>query len=198
MPRKTVPKVKDGRVQKKNNWEPTPRYESGAQLYPSFDRRRPGEGYRHLLKRRDLERFIDLLPDWEELSVGLQAIVLDAGDDAMGWHDAGVVGICAWEGDLWWMDAHPEFVDAHRDLLALLDVEVLEEDGKFIVKWTEGQARAFQLLHIFLHELGHHHDRMTTRSKRGTARGESYAEEYARRYFDRIWDSYLREFGRDL
>ena len=48
---------------------------------------------------------------------------------------------------------------------------------------------------IFLHELGHHHDRMTTRSRRGTARGEAYAENYALAYADRIWDGYVDAFG---
>ena len=62
----------------------------------------------------------------------------------------------------------------------------------------QGQARAFQLVHVFVDELGHHHDRMTTHSKRATARGESYAEDYANRYTDRIWNHYLRTFGRDL
>ena len=46
--------------------------------------------------------------------------------------------------------------------------------------WTEGQARAFQLLHVFLHELGHHHDLITTRRQLRGGRGEAYAERYAR------------------
>jgi len=46
-----------------------------------------------------------------------------------------------------------------------------------------------------LHELGHHHDRMTTKSKRTASRGEGYAERYALAYADRIWESYLNEFG---
>lgn len=75
---------------------------------------------------------------------------------------------------------------------------VVEDDYLYIVKWTDGQARAFQLLHIFLHELGHHHDRMTTRSERRAARGESYAELYANVYLRSIWSSYVREFGREL
>jgi hypothetical protein len=199
MRRKTAPKVKGGIVQKKNNWELTPRNASGPKGYPAFERRRPADGYRHLLKKRDIERFIDLLPDWDELAVGLQAIVLDDGDhEGMGWCAPGVVAICAWEEALWWNDARPRFVDEHRDLFVLLGVDSSEDDGRWTVRWTEGQARAFQLLHIFLHELGHHHDRMTTRDKRYTGRGEPYAEEYARQYFDRIWDSYLHAFGQEL
>jgi hypothetical protein len=55
-----------------------------------------------------------------------------------------------------------------------------------MVKWTENTARAYQLLYMFLHELGHHHDRMTTRSRRATARGEPYAESYANRDTERV------------
>ena len=35
-----------------------------------------------------------------------------------------------------------------------------------VCRFTEASARGFQLMHMFLHELGHYHDRMTTRSKR--------------------------------
>lgn len=52
-----------------------------------------------------------------------------------------------------------------------------------------------QLRHILLHELGHHHDRMTTRSQFESSRGENYAEQYALRYADGIWDEYFRLFG---
>jgi hypothetical protein len=196
--RKSAPRVKRGRVQKRNNWEPSPSYRDGSRPLPTLDRQRPGEGFRHLLKRRDVESFIELLPDWAELAVGLNAIVLAPGGGAMGLHEPGVIHVCAWEDDLWWPDAHPDFVSDHRRIFDLLSVEVAIEGERTVVKWTEGQARAFQLLHVFLHELGHHHDRMTTRSKRRTARGESYAETYANRYFASIWDGYFRVFGREL
>lgn len=63
------------------------------------------------------------------------------------------------------------------------------------VQYSENSMRAFQLMHVLLHELGHHHDRMTTRSQRQSARGDSYAEQYALRYMGEIWDSYITEFG---
>jgi hypothetical protein len=95
-------KVKDGRVQKKNNWELTPNYYSHGQRELVIDRQRPGEGFRDVLLQRDVEKFITLLPDWEELSVGLNAIVLAPGEDETdGFHSPGVVHICAWETDLW-------------------------------------------------------------------------------------------------
>jgi len=196
MNRKSAPKVRGGRVQKKNNWAETPDYYTADQPLPVVDRRRPGAGYRHLLKQRDIEEFIAILPQWDELSVGLNAIVLAAGtDDAMGWHEPGVVHVCAWEEELWWTDTIPAFVDDHRDVLELLGVIVARRGEKLVTKWTEPQARAFQLLHVLLHELGHHHDRMTTRSQREAARGEAFAEEYARRHEPRIRDEYLRRVG---
>ena len=50
-------------------------------------------------------------------------------------------------------------------------------------------------MHILLHELGHHHDRMTTTSQIRSARGERFAETYALRYADSLWDAYFREFN---
>jgi hypothetical protein len=95
-------------------------------------------------------------------------------------------------------------VEEHRSILELLDVEQVPiedsaECGELVrhledrsdpdpsvpghveLRFTEGQARAYQLLHILPHELGHHHDRITTRSRRRSARGEPYAEAYANR-----------------
>ena len=73
-------------------------------------------------------------------------------------------------------------LDAHREILDWLEVEC----GGTEVRWMESQARAFQLLHILPHELGHHHDCMTTRTQRYAASGEPYAEAYANRVFDEL------------
>ena len=195
MNRKSAPKVRRGRVQKKNNWVLTPSYYTTEQSLPVIDRRRPGEGYRHLLRRRDIEDFIAILPEWDALAEGLNAIVLARGGDEMGWHEPGVVHVCAWEEELWWDDTAPSFVDEHREILELLGVVVEKRGDRLVTEWSESQARAFQLLHVLLHELGHHHDRMTTRSRHDAARGERFAEEYARRHEARVWDEYLRRFN---
>jgi hypothetical protein len=196
VPRKTTPKVKGGRVQKKNNWSETTDAVLLAGTAVAFERRRPGPGYRHLLRRHDLERFIALLPNWDELAVGLRLVVLDEGEyGADGWHTTGMVGLCAWDRDLW-VDYHPSFVEDHKWLLDRLGVETVRQDETCVIaRWTEMTAKAFQLLHVFLHELGHHHDRMTTRSRDTAARGETYAEAYATRYAGIIWESYEAEFG---
>jgi hypothetical protein len=199
MRRRTAPKVIGGRAQRKNNWALTP---SGYWGLPhiSIERERPGPGHRHLLNKRDIVQFVELVPEWDSLSEGLDAIVLaraESGTD--GWTTPGVVGVCAWDRRLWqWTNG--DFYVEHREVFDRLGLEVervRDGWGGYLLKWTESQARAYQLLHVLLHELGHHHDRITNRSRRNLARGESYAEKYALQHEARVWDSYLRKFGLD-
>jgi hypothetical protein len=192
--RKVTPRVVDGKVQRKNRSELTSNYWNTEQPYPVIDRERPGKGYRHLLRKEDVCSFIDLLPDWSDLSQGLNAIVLAEGSDEMdGFHTPGVVGLCAWERELW-RCCDRDHYDEHAELYAKLGVSISRKAAGLVLQFTEPQARAFQLVHVLLHELGHHHDRMTTRSKRTAARGERFAEQYARQYESLIWDRYLDAF----
>lgn len=144
-----------------------------------------------------LRRFIALLPDWDELAAGLDAIAIARGtDEYLGICRPGVVVITAWDQDLWWPAVRPEWIDECRDLLDLLAVEdsASEIAGHVELRWTEPQARAFMLLDVLVHELGHHHDRMTTAGA-DAPRGEPYAFAYARRVQDEIWSAYVDEFG---
>jgi hypothetical protein len=196
--RKATPKVVDGQVQKKNNPERSASYYDTPPPTLTIDRQRPGQGYRHVLKQRDIETFITLLPEWAELSRGLNAIVLAPGErTTAGWHEPGVVHLCAWEEDLW-VDYKNDtaFFRDHEPIFRRLGV-IMEaaEDGYTLCKFTEAQARAYQLLHILLHELGHHHDRMTTRSKVRASRGEPFAEAYALKHEAVIWERYQEAFG---
>jgi hypothetical protein len=215
--RRTAMRVRDGRVLKKNNWRlAAGDYRALPQDEIRLDRRRPPDGSRHLITIAQLRRFVVMLPDWDEVAVGLDAIVLDSATDCAGWCGPGVVAVCAWPHGLWdWWP--PEMVEEHRDILDLLDVErvALEESaehrmlrdelaalsvdasslaGQLELRWTEPQARAYQLLHILPHELGHHHDRITSRSRRTAGRGEPYAEAYANRVLDQVWPRYARAF----
>ncbi len=195
--RKTTPKVVSGKVQTKSRRAETPSYYNTPQEIPALDRRKPGPGYRHLIKKKDLVRFISILPDWAELSAGLNVVVLAPGEwDCHGWHEPGVVAICAWDRGLW-QEASRSFLQEHHALLERLGVPVEKKQGVYLCKFDEASARAFQLLHIMLHELGHHHDRMTTRSKNRAARGEEYAEQYARKYENTIWHRYFEVFRID-
>ena len=193
--RKSTPHVVDGRVQKKNNPEWTANYYTTIPAALVIDRQRPGQGYRHVLMQRDVERFIRLLPDWAELSRGLNAIVLAPGEYSVGgWHTPGVVAVCAWEADLW-IDYSVGHYKDHQAIFDRLGVASHSILNGVMCEFTEDQARAYQLLHILLHELGHHHDRMTTKSKIRAARGEPYAESYALAYEAQIWEHYQRAFG---
>ena len=218
MHRRTAMKVKNGRVLKKNNWRLDPGdYRALTQQEIRLDRRRPPEFSRHLITIAQLRTFIELLPDWDEVAIGLDAIVLDSADDCAGWYAPGVVAVCAWYAGLWdWWS--PKMEAEHRHILDLLGVErvPIEESIEYRefydefpelgvrasglpadhveVRWTEPQARAYQLLHILPHELGHHHDRITTRSRRQTARGEPYAEAYANTVMEQIFPAYARVF----
>jgi len=50
------------------------------------------------------------------------------------------------------------------------------------------------LLHVFLHELGHHYDR--SRQKHlGATKGEQYAETFAVSRFSLLFPEYVRVFG---
>jgi hypothetical protein len=193
--RKTDPKVIGGLVQKKNNRALTADYYNTEQKTPIIDRRRPGKGYRHLLKQRDVLDFISILPDWDELSAGLNAVVLAPGDPYIyGYHTRGVVHVCAWDEGLW-IKLTPEGYEQEREIFERLGVPCEKQGDEMLCKFTEATARSHQLLATLLHELGHHHDRMTTRYKARPSRGEPYAEEYARKYAERIWVSYQEVFG---
>lgn len=48
---------------------------------------------------------------------------------------------------------------------------------------------------MFLHELGHHVDRISTRSRRESSRGEAFAEDFALRRAERLWPAFVAAFG---
>ena len=84
---------------------------------------------------------------------------------------------------------------AHPDTHHLSCGRVLERhDDELLLKWTENQVRAYQLLRIFLHEPGPRHDALTSRRGSRLNRGESYVEAYAEKYEAVIWDRYLETF----
>jgi len=194
-PRKTAPKVRDGKVQRKSRWELPANYYNTEQKELVFDRERPGHGYKHLLRLDDLRRFVQLLPMWEELSEGLNAIVLARGEeDCDGWHWPGVVALCAWKREIAVEGYSTAYYREHQRLLEKLNVPCwIEKDG-WTLEFDALTARAFQLIHVLVHELGHHHDRITSRRQQKCGRGEPYAESYAERHEDAVLEAYAREF----
>lgn len=193
--RRSTPQVRDGKVQRKNRQAETC---SG----PLIRREQPGAGFRHVVRKSDLAKFMDILPEWEELSHGLREIVLAKGDpDAAGWHRPGIVAICAWERcDS--QELSKSFVEDHASLYDRLGISYTwtvddgyENEGYFVATFTDESIRAYQLLHIFLHELGHHHDRMTTKPQIQSSRGEAYAEQYALRNEALLFRRYCEAFS---
>jgi len=192
--RKTTPKVKDGRVQKKNRHALTPNYWNTRQEELQLDVEKPGKGYKHFLKKRDIVRFLGLLPNWEELNVELDAVLLAEGGGADGWYTNGVLAICAWEKDKT-TSLDKDYFTEHKEIFRRLNIKFQIKTNGVICHFTEDQIVAYQLLHIFLHELGHHHDRISTRSQRDNGpRGEDYAEKYAFKYEKLIWNRFFEEF----
>ena len=162
-------------------------------------KKRPGDGYKHLVTIADLKKFIALLPDWDELSNGLQAVVLAPGQDGgYGFYQFPneVIELLAWPRQMTRRTSEPFWAE-NLPILKRLGVacSAPDADGFRRIFWSPEQARAFQLMNIFLHELGHHHDRMTSRRQKFCGRGEAYAENYARKYEAVIWQRYLRAFG---
>src|SRR5215469_6807043 len=106
-------RVRGGRVAKKNNWSPdTGDYYARPQSEIQIERTDPGPGYRHVVNVAQLRRFLSLLPDWEELAVGLEAISIYRGNrEWLGKSSPGVVVITAWDRDLWWLVSPAFFED---------------------------------------------------------------------------------------
>ncbi|PKP02184.1 MAG: hypothetical protein CVU11_12835 [Bacteroidetes bacterium HGW-Bacteroidetes-6] len=177
MNRKTTPKVKDGRVQKKNRHEITPNYWDYRQDTLQVAIESPGKGFRHFLKKRDIVRFLEILPNWKEIDIELDAILLAKGGGSDGWYNNGVIGICAWEKNKT-CSLDKEYFNAHLELFKRLELDYEIKKESVVCHFTESQIIAYQLLHVLLHEIGHHHDRINTKSKNRTARGEKYAEEW--------------------
>jgi hypothetical protein len=159
-------------------------------------RESPGAGYQHVLTPGDITVFINLLPQWDELAIGLGTILLARGSwDYDGWHFPGTVAVCAWRGELVQTISDVYYQD-HADIFRRLHVTCRPlNDTEYLAEFTEWSARSYQLLHILLHELGHHHDRMTSPSRKQATRGERYAETYALTHEQVVWNLYLRTFG---
>lgn len=194
--RRSAPKVKNGRVQKKNNQTETGDYYNAEMPWLVIDRKRPGRGYKHLLSASDIKSFLQLVPQWEDFEGWLEAIVLEPGnEDRFGAHTPGVILISAWPRDLWVVMSVQGLKD-EKPLLDLLGVPYVINNKQNWVQcqFTATTARAHQLLGTLLHEIGHHVDHITTRAKIDSCRGEPYAKEYAWKTAQIIFDDYCRVF----
>ncbi|MBL8949239.1 MAG: hypothetical protein JNK82_00585 [Myxococcaceae bacterium] len=183
--RKTATRVRDGEVQRKNRHGRTPW--SSAFIV----REAPREGSRHVLTARHVRDFLELLP--AELLEGIDQVLLDRATHLLGWCRHGIVALCAWPRELWTVWP-ADWLDDHRTSLELYGVPIVLQHGWFRCEFTEPQVRAFQLLRVLTHELGHHADLMATRSKR-FGHGERHAERFAIDWEQRLWADYVDVFG---
>lgn len=192
--RRTATRVKQGSVQKKNRHAKTPNYWNTHQDDIQIDIENPGKGYKHFLKKRDIKQFLEILPNREEIDVEFNAVLLAHGSYYTdGWYRNGVIAICAWNKDMKVEYALCHF-NAHKEIFVKLGVEYEIKKDYVICNFTENQIKAYLLLHIFLHELGHHHDRINTKRRKDCDRGENYAESYAFKYEEIIWNKYFEYF----
>ncbi|HEY9510475.1 MAG TPA: hypothetical protein VIV82_11510 [Verrucomicrobiae bacterium] len=192
--RRTATKVKDGLVQHKNRHRPT-----GHDGYV-LHRESPGREFRQVVSKRDVQAFIDIVPDWPRLSERLERIVLASRSD--GWDGAhefyhreetGAIFLHAWRADLW-TELTTSYFDSHQQILEALGVSFDRQENCVTCRFTEAQARAFTLLHVFMHELGHHYDRIHQKH-RNSSKGEDYAERFANSRFEQLFPMYVGLFG---
>lgn len=188
---KSSPRVRSGKQYRAERGASRAKDFNTSREFPEIFRKNPGPHHRHVLHVKHVRSFLSILPQWNELAVGLNAILLaphKTGCD--GFHRPGLVAICAQPRSLRF--AVPDwYVQAHRALFKHLNVCVEKTPEGVVITHTESSLRGFQLLHILLHELGHHHDRMTTRSRKRASRGEGFAESYANIHGELIRGRYL-------
>lgn len=191
--RRTAPKVVDGKVQRKNRQALT------SCKTTIIDRESPRHGFKHVVSKQDLFTFIDLISDWDRLSERLERIVLAAPSTADARHifyhgdRTAAIELYAWDQDLW-VELNRSYFDSHRHIFDRLGVSYDIKDDEAICRFTDSQARAFMLLHVFMHELGHHYDRLNQKH-RLSIRGEDYAERFANNRFDQFFMEYVKVFG---
>ena len=192
--RRTATKVKNGRVQRKNRHVPT------GHLGCMLDREPAGRGFRHVVTKRDVQAFIEIIPNWSKFSERLERIMLARRDYYLDgsyvfYHreETGGIFLNAWNEDLW-VNLNKEYFDAHREIFERLAVSHEPTKDTIVCRFTEAQARAFMLLHVFIHEVGHHYYRLHQKHH-GPGRGEDFAERFATSRFNDLYPAYVRAFG---
>ena len=199
--RTTTPRVKNGKVQRKNRTQNTEL--AGLLDNSRFNviRFKPDGPYFHPVRQPEVYRFVELIPDWTQISKGLSACVLNKdGDDVQqgASYERSYHAI--------WIDPFPKslstiwshaFFTAHKTFVERLGarVEFAESSSNITIHWTESQARAWQLLHLFLYELKVHAEYITLAKNRRFEHSNSVAEAYAFQTAEIIWDPYESEFG---
>lgn len=69
-------------------------------------------------------------------------------------------------------DLGEQFFKEHQGILDRLLMPYEQDGDEYYCEFTPKTASAFLLTHVFLHELGHHYDRMQTKAKEHCPGGE--------------------------
>ena len=147
--RKIKPKLKLGKENKRNRIALSRKYENIEKGVLIIDKDEAGYGYKHLLDKQEILKFVEIIPEWEKLSEGLNIVLLAKGSNySDGWHSKGKIAIRAWEKDLW-REVSNHYFNEHKMIFDKLEVKYETKDEGYILYFTENKARAFQLLHIF-------------------------------------------------
>lgn len=145
-------------------------------------------------------RFVELIPDWPEVSQGLSALAFDQyGSDAQTdtHYEPTYRAI--------WMYPFPDsmrtfwrrdFYEHHKDFVSRLGVDVVEGEGpRVTIGWTVAQAKAWQLLHLFLYDLSVHNQFMRSGEKPRYEHDNGTAEKYAFTTAARMLHTYEKVLG---
>jgi hypothetical protein len=199
--RKTTPKVRHGQVQKKDRHQWTEFQELLDNTAFSTIKMKPEDSYVHVVDRRRVLDFVELIPNWRDMSKGLSALVL--GYDG-----------CSHQTDInyspkaynsIWLSPFPKdmtlywsrsFAIEHKSITEFLGIDLIETgEDEIMTVWTKPQAQAWQLLHLFLYDLFCHNE-CTSQSRDNYHHQHKLAEEYAIKTAQLIVSDYERTIGR--
>jgi hypothetical protein len=190
--RKSAPGSRGGKTQKKNRTALSP--DVYVHQFESLvvQRVRPIRGSYHAVTPTDVRRFVSIIPDWDEVAAGIKAVILTpGGDDAYGrYNNVGIIKLDAWRRD------EPVFIPGRKEwLVRAMGIHEPDDGEGWELVFSRDQVRCLLLMGTFLHELGHHVDRIQTRSKADASNGEPYAIAYEQRRQPELWEAYCAAFG---
>lgn len=201
-PRREHPREKRGKRKPKPNKSDRLRWFPGPPGVFSVHRRSPGRQRYHPASPDDVRRFVQLIPGWQRVADDLDGVLLCGPWSAEYYDTEGLYGqhgivLFSWPKDprlsMWYA-----FTRHVPDTIRYLGLKERKRDRSFQSLWTPAQARAYVLLFVLLHEIGHHVDWVMSRDvhrRRRAGRGEPFAEDWAAEYRHRMWDDYVSAFG---
>jgi len=199
LPIRPLTRIKGGRPKPKPNRSDHLRWFPGPPGRFRVVRKPPGRQRYHPAGAEEIERFVGLIPSWEEISCDLDGVMLCAPwqeeyPDTEGLYGEHAIILFSWPRQPEERFRH-SFTRQLPEVAGRLSLRERRKDRDYAVTWSPSQARAYVLLFVLLHEIGHHVDWLLCRRGRYARRGESFAEDWAADCRQRIWDCFLQAFG---